>query len=62
MVKLGCEKFLFRFVAAVLTFFIAGLLLSLVLQSTSITWERTASRRELLIPSDNVSNLVADLP
>ena len=40
-----------------LTFFIAGLLLSLVPLSTSITWERTASRPEtgLLIPSVNVS-------
>src|ERR1041385_7825894 len=38
---------------AVLTFFIAGLLISCA-SSTSITWERTASRLEtgLLIPSD----------
>jgi hypothetical protein len=36
----------------VLTFFIAGLLISCA-QSTSITWERTASRSEtgILIPS-----------
>ncbi|MFZ0868802.1 MAG: hypothetical protein WAN06_19290, partial [Candidatus Sulfotelmatobacter sp.] len=41
------------FAAVVLTFFIAGLLFICAL-STSITWERTASRLEtgLLIPSD----------
>jgi hypothetical protein len=51
------EKLLLSFAATVLTFFIAGLLLSVVLSSTSITWERTASRREtgLLIPSVHAS-------
>jgi hypothetical protein len=46
------EQFLLSIVAAVLTFFIAGLLFICAL-STSITWERTASRSEtgLLIPS-----------
>src|ERR1700726_1432009 len=57
MVSFGCEKFLLCFAAAVLTFFIAGLLFICAL-STSITWERTASRPEtgLLIPSDNVNH------
>ena len=52
MVSLSCEIFLLCFVTTVLTFFIAGLLLICAL-STSITWERTASRPEtgLLIPS-----------
>ena len=40
MVSLCCEIFLLRFVAAVLTFFIAGLLF-ICASSTSITWERT---------------------
>src|SRR5271170_2606928 len=44
MVSFCCEKFLLCFAAAVLTFFIAGLLFICAL-STSITWERTASRR-----------------
>src|SRR6185437_6805289 len=53
IVSFGWEKLLLSFAATVLTFFIAGLLLSVVLSSTSITWERTASRPEtgLLIPS-----------
>src|SRR6185369_13072201 len=47
------EIFLLGFTPAVLTFFIAGLLF-ICASSTSITWERTASRPEtgLLIPSD----------
>ena len=55
MVSFCCEIFLPCFATAVLTFFIAGLLFICAL-STSITWERTASRPEtgLLIPS--VSN------
>ena len=40
MVSCCCEIFLLCFVAAVLTFFIAGLLFICAL-STSITWERT---------------------
>jgi hypothetical protein len=36
-----------------LTFFIAGLLLSLVPQSTSITWERTASHLLALIDPES---------
>ncbi|MGC2365475.1 MAG: hypothetical protein WA555_10695, partial [Candidatus Sulfotelmatobacter sp.] len=45
------------FAAAVLTFFIAGLLFICAL-STSITWEPTASRPEtgLLIPSGFANN------
>src|SRR3984885_14650329 len=48
------EIFLLGFVPTVLTFFIAGLLFICAL-STSITWERIASRPEtgLLIPSVN---------
>ena len=47
------EIFLLCCVATVLIFFIAGLLF-ICASSTSITWERTASRPEtgLLIPSD----------
>src|ERR1700751_133056 len=41
MVSFCWEIFLLCFATAVLTFFIAGLLLSLVPLSTSITWERT---------------------
>ena len=54
--QLWLEIFLLCFVAVVLTFFIAGLLFICAL-STSITWERTASRPEtgLLIPSDFVN-------
>src|ERR1700679_527308 len=56
MVSLSCEIFLLCLVTTVLTFFIAGLLFICAL-STSITWERTASRPEtgLLIPSGYVS-------
>src|SRR5580693_4050724 len=43
-VNFGCEIFLLGFAATVLIFFIAGLLFICAL-STSITWERTASRR-----------------
>src|SRR6476619_5426348 len=52
-VNFCCEIFLLGFAPAVLTFFIAGLLF-ICASSTSITWERTASRPEtgLLIPSD----------
>src|SRR5450755_3018602 len=55
-VSLCCEIFLLCFVAAMLTFFIVGLLFICAL-STSITWERTASRPEtdLLIQSVNVN-------
>ena len=57
MVSFCCEKFLLCLVPAVLTFFIAGLLF-ICASSTSITWERTASRPEtgLLIPSVNSSD------
>src|SRR5579864_8753022 len=53
-VNFCCEIFLPGFAATVLTFLIAGLLFICAL-STSITWERTASRPEtgLLIPSAN---------
>src|SRR5947209_127338 len=56
MVSFCCEIFLLCLVAAVLTFFIAGLLF-ICASSTSITWERTASRPEtgLLIPSGYVN-------
>jgi hypothetical protein len=51
-VNFCCEIFLLGFAPTVLTFFIAGLLF-ICASSTSITWERTASRPEtgLLIPS-----------
>ena len=45
MVSFCCKTFLLCFAAVVLTFFIAGLLFICSL-STSITWERTASRLE----------------
>jgi ABC-type Fe3+ transport system permease subunit len=61
MVKLDREKFLLCFLAVVLTFFIAGLLLSLVLQSTSITWERTASRRRPAFSSHLVTTVWGSL-
>ena len=56
MVSFCCKTFLLCFAAVVLTFFIAGLLFICAL-STSITWERTASRLEtgLLIPSGYIS-------
>jgi hypothetical protein len=59
MVSFCCEIFLLCTAALVLTFFIAGLLFICAL-STSITWERTASRPEtgLLIPSVYISDLV----
>jgi hypothetical protein len=44
MVSFCCEIFLLCTAALVLTFFIAGLLF-ICASSTSITWERTASRR-----------------
>src|SRR5271157_3525521 len=44
MVSFCCKIFLLCAAALVLTFFIAGLLF-ICASSTSITWERTASRR-----------------
>ncbi|MGB8582458.1 MAG: hypothetical protein WCD47_16675, partial [Candidatus Sulfotelmatobacter sp.] len=49
--------FLLCAAALVLTFFIAGLLLSLVTLSTSITWERTASPRRPAFSSHLLSML-----
>jgi hypothetical protein len=53
MIKLGCEKFLLGFVAAVLTFFIAGLLYLLCLKHVdNLGAYSIPSETGLLIPSD----------
>src|SRR5579864_4156035 len=56
MVSFCREIFLLCFVAAVLTFFIAGLLF-ICASSTSITWERTASRRRPAFSSHLITTI-----
>src|ERR1039457_4833388 len=58
IVSFCSEKFLLCLPATVLTFFIAGLLF-ICASSTSITWERTASRRRPAFSSHLLTSVTA---